>query len=161
MNIDKGSLVFNGFSNYSWFNHWSVSTAWIVSLNSSSRTSTKCRWSRWALLLPFMSAAKKMLGHLLNESAEALLVPYHSASLLVAARNNPAHVPPVQRQPSAACQIAHQTAICLPMLLDGLGSSVGRQGLWERLRAWKTRLHNFVQNRPRMPICFWILWHRE
>lgn len=32
MNINKESLVFNGFSNYSCSIHWSVSTAWMVSL---------------------------------------------------------------------------------------------------------------------------------
>lgn len=82
-----------------------------------------------------LSAAKKSLGHLLNESVEALVVPCHSASLLVAAHNNPAHVSPFQRHLLAAGHISHQTAICLPVLLDGLGSSVRRQGLWERLRA--------------------------
>lgn len=81
-----------------------------------------------------MSAAKKMLGHL-NGSIEALLVPRHSASLLVTAHNNPAHVSPFQRHPLAVGHTSHQTATCLPVLLDGLGSSVGRQGLWERLRA--------------------------
>lgn len=113
------------------------------------------------MLLPFISAAKKMLGHLLNESSEALVVPYHLASFLVIAHNNPAHVSTASQLPWATCSVSHQPASCLPVLLDGLRSSVGRQGLWERWRAWKTRLHNLVQNRPRMPIWFWILWHRE
>lgn len=97
--------MFNGSSSSSCCSGWAVPAACTVSVNASCRTGTTRRGRQRALLSPFMSAAKKMLGHLLNKLDEALLAPLSPQP--APAQDNPAHeLSPAPRQPRAAAGTA-------------------------------------------------------
>lgn len=154
MNSDKESLVFSGSSCYSCCTGWAVPAAWMESVNASCRTGQPSGADSEHHYYLLCLQLRKCLDSCL---ISCLRLCWHHGTQHSA---RPSTWKPCTRISSSATSqpnLSPDRHLCSPVVLDGLGSSVRRQGLWERLRAWKTRLHNFVQNRPRMPIWFWIL----